>query len=138
MGRGECVSALGSGSSCASPLVLPEKGLYTFRFTPAVVSAHVFPCGPLSAVPTRWFRFTATKTGSMTAEVKQTTDDTVLEVFSSPTCDQAGSLACNDDQALGNHLPFVTFHVVTGQTYFLAVGQVTGASGGLPLLKLND
>lgn len=135
---GACATAQGTGASCASPLVLPEKGLYTFRYPGPLVSDHVFPCGPLTAVPTRWFRFTATVTGSFSAEVQASPDDFVIEVFSASACDAATSMACNDDQRAGNALPFGTFDAVAGRTYFVAVGHVSGTSTTPPTLKIND
>ena len=134
--RGVCTAGQGEGTSCQSPLVLPTEGLYSFRFPSSLSGEHVFPCGPLTALPTRWFRFTASTTGNMTAEVTDSPDHYVVEVFSAATCDAPASAGCHDDAAGG--AGYVTFAATAGRTYFVAVGLVGSWSGALPVLKLND
>lgn len=131
---GACIDGGGDGTGCASPMFwnLDDEERVGFHFAPALTTAHTFPCGPLEELPTRWFRFTATK-DSTAVEVRATgPDDFIIEVFDAMTCAPASSLACNDDDSGLD--PEVTVPTVEGKTYFVAVGlkgQWSGKSASI-------
>jgi hypothetical protein len=119
---GGCVDGNGDGTSCASPLFwnVDQQERVGFRFTPALTGDHVFPCGPLDALPTRWFRFTASKDQTVVEVRADGPDDFILEAFGAMACDAASSLGCNDDDSGTN--PQLTLQTTPGATYYVAVG----------------
>ena len=126
---GGCVDGNGDGSSCASPLFwnVDDQERVGFRFTPALTSAHTFPCGPLDPLPTRWFRFTANKDQTVVEVRADGPDDFVLEAFDAMTCGAADSMACNDDDSGTN--PQLSLSTTVGGTYWVAVGLKGSWSG---------
>lgn len=63
-----------------------------------VIGTHTFSCGPLSPIPTRWFRATASESLIDFAALTKNAD-LVLEVFTAPCTADAGAapLGCNDN-----------------------------------------
>jgi hypothetical protein len=123
----------GTGLSCDSPLILPDSGGTSgFHFGGALTSTHTFACGPLKALPTRWLRMTATRTGPQ--QVKLYSPESagiVAEVFESPCPGDGGvSLSCKSG---GNAGPNFTFAAVEGRTYAIAVGVSSGAPSALSI-----
>ncbi len=137
-----CLDTQGDGSSCSSPIVLPsDDSEFETRFSAAFTSAHIFPCGPLQGVPTRWFRWTARKTRSTDVQIKHAlaNDNYVVEVFDGAACDAPSSRVCNDDAKPGTDLrPRASFDAVAGHTYFIAFGVVAAPSGIVPALRFDD
>jgi hypothetical protein len=126
---GTCVDGGGDGSSCASPLFwnVDDDESVGFRFTPALTSEHVFTCGPLDALPTRWFRFTANDTETGVEVRADGADDFVIEAFDAASCAPIASIGCNDDDSGTN--PQLTLATTAGGTYFVAVGLKGSWSG---------
>lgn len=126
---GSCVDGGGDGSSCASPLFwnVDDDESVGFRFTPALTSQHVYSCGPLGALPTRWFRFTANDTETGVEVRADGADDFIIEGFDAATCAPAASIGCNDDDSGTN--PQLTLVTTPGATYFVAVGLKGSWSG---------
>jgi hypothetical protein len=119
---GGCVDGNGDGSSCASPLFwnVDDQERVGFRFTPALTTPHTFPCGPLDPLPTRWFRFTASKDQTVVEVRADGPDDFVLEAFDQVACGPSDSMACNDDDSGTD--PQLTLTTTVGGTYWVAVG----------------
>jgi Ca2+-binding RTX toxin-like protein len=79
-----------------------------------------------------WFRWTPDRTGRMTLLTRQITFDTVLAVYTGASVDSLTPIASNDN--FGNSLASrVTFPVVPGTDYFIAVDGVNGVSGPFAL-----
>ncbi|MEZ4444518.1 MAG: hypothetical protein R3B72_35920 [Polyangiaceae bacterium] len=126
---GTCVDGGGDGSSCASPLFwnVDDDESVGFRFTPALTTEHLFTCGPLDPLPTRWFRFTANDTETGVEVRADGADDFIIEAFDAATCAPVASIGCNDDDAGAN--PQLTLATAAGGTYFVAVGLKGSWSG---------
>ena len=82
-----------------------------------------------------WFLYTATATGDATIETcgtAGTLDDSVLIVYDSAACPQAGDpcLASDDDGCSSpNFSSTVTIPVVAGESFYVQVGGWNGATG---------
>lgn len=125
---GDCASAQGSGASCASPFVWDlEQGDHSgFRLSFAPTTTLVHPCGPLTAVPTKWFRFTSPKSSTSVAINPDVTgDQVVLTVFSSSACDGSVVVGCSND----TNAPKVDVPNAQGKTFYVAVGAVSVTAG---------
>ncbi len=124
---GECASAQGSGGSCASPFVWDlasgDHAGFRLSFAP---TTFVHPCGPLTAVPTKWFRFTSPRSDT-TVSVKPDVlgDQLVLTVFSSSACDETVVVGCSNDKKE----PKVAIPNAQNKTFFVAVGAVSATAG---------
>jgi hypothetical protein len=122
----------GTGMSCDAPLVVPPASAspnYGFQLAGALVGMHTFGCGPLSPLPTRWFRFTASKSQTDLSAIAQGTADLILEVFAAPCGADGGDapLACNDNTSLSDLVPRLRIPTTAGATYLVAVGVVSGS-----------
>ncbi len=128
-----CAAGGGDGTSCASPLFWDVAAEETagFRFSSALTVPHTFTCGPLEPVPTRWFRFTATKSNTRVEIRSDQTDDYILEVFSSAACDASALVGCNDNRSGSDTDPELPITTTEGATLYVAVG-VIGAWSGEP------
>ena len=86
-----------------------------------------------------WYSFQSTCTGLATASICSggafATFDVVLAAFDG-TCGALNPLTCVDDTC--GALPEITFPVVNGQTYFIAVGGANGAEGSFDLILTCD
>src|SRR5262245_43126211 len=80
-----------------------------------------------------WFRLTPERTGRMTVFTRQISFDTVLAVYTGTTVGGLTELASNNDYGATSHASRVTFPVVPGTNYFIAVDGVGGASGSFGL-----
>lgn len=138
--EGACTNTKGSGKSCASPTVLPsDDGSFQVR-TGTFTAMHLFSCGPLEPVPTRWFRWTARKSDETTklrVEVALPTENYVVEVFSAESCDASVRLACNDEASATDLRPETMFAAVAGKTYFFALGRIA-STGPTVALHIDD
>lgn len=108
---------------CARPLLWDVEEAETAGFWMTASATHTFTCGPLEALPTRWFRFTAPKNGP-SVEVTGVTpeDDYILEIFEDAACAPAASIGCNDD-ADGKSPELDDVDITSGKTYWVAVGR---------------
>jgi hypothetical protein len=132
---GTCTAALGAGTSCVNPLVIPvQEGELQFRWSPGVLGQHLFPCGPLQPISSRFFRYTAPSSTSLTVGVFDATG-AWLEVFSDVACSTAVSLGCKE-QSLATTQRTIQFPVVAGRTYFMVVGGTVSST--LPTLAIAD
>ena len=107
-----------------------------FKMWPSQSTEHTFSCGPAGAVPTRWFRFQAPKDDT-SVEVRMSTDDYILEVFSAATCDAAAFQGCNDNQAAADVLPKVDIVTTEGTSFYVAVGGLGTWSGAPAQLRVD-
>jgi hypothetical protein len=80
-----------------------------------------------------WFRLTPERTGRMTVFTRQISFDTVLAVYTGTTVGGLTEIASNNDYGATSHASRVTFPVVPGTNYFIAVDGVGGASGSFSL-----
>ncbi len=124
-----CVDGKGDGKTCGTGLVLPDDEHVEFRYPAGLIDSHTFRCGGTTPVPTRWFRWTSTKTGNVTVQVEaaDTNTDTVVEVFTEPSCEQGSHLGCNDDDG-AKKTSELGIEVITGKTYYIALGLATPTS----------
>ncbi len=135
---GTCVSGGGDGSRCDRPLFwsVDDHENAGFRMSSALSSRHTFVCGPLAALPTRFFRFTASKRDTDVEVYSDKLDDYILEVFSDSGCSAAGSVGCNDDGRAPDpqlrNLP-----TQPGKTYWIAVGLKGTWSGRSATLRID-
>jgi Ca2+-binding RTX toxin-like protein len=79
-----------------------------------------------------WFRWTPDRTGRMTILTRQITFDTVLAVYTGTSVDALNEIASNDNFGT-SQASRVSFPVVPGTDYFIAVDGVDGASGPFSL-----
>ncbi len=133
---GECVTGQGDGSSCASPLIwdveAEEHAGFRLDFAPG--STFVHPCGPLTAIPTKWFRFTSPKSGTnVSVDSTIASDRFVMTVFSSAACDESVVVACSNDKVE----PSVDLPNSQGKTYFVAVGAVSVTQSGAASVRVD-
>ena len=133
-----CVSGGGDGTSCESALFWDAEAeeQVGFKMWPALSTTHTFSCGPSNAVATRWFRFLAPKEDT-SVEVRATTDDYILEVFSAASCDTSSLFGCNDNQAAGDVLPKVDIATVEGTAFYAAVGLLGTWSGAPAQVRVD-
>jgi hypothetical protein len=122
----------GTGASCDSPLVVPPSSAspnYGFHFAGPLVGTHTFACGPLSPVPTRWFRVTASSSQLDLRVVTKDKADLIVEVFAAPCAPDGGTapLGCNDNTSASDREPRLTVPTTAGTTYLVAVGVVSGS-----------
>ncbi|MDB4939077.1 MAG: Tryptophan synthase alpha chain [Labilithrix sp.] len=122
----------GTGASCDSPLVVPPASAspnYGFHFGGALVGMHTFACGPLSPVPTRWFRVTASTSLLDLRAVTKDKADLIVEVFPAPCAADGGAapLGCNDNTSMSDLEPRLSIPTTVGTTYLVAVGIVSGS-----------
>lgn len=130
----------GEGVGCERPVLVPGGNVTFDVGTAPFEASHVYSCGPLTAVPTRWFRWTADKDGDFEVSLRTApeTDDYIVEVFSSRSCDEPSMLSCSDDASPTDRRPDGTFAATTGKTYFIALGKIDAPSGIAPGLRLDD
>ncbi len=139
--EGACVAALGTGTSCADPVVMPGGGdnvRVAFTFDGAS-ETQVLTCGDLTARPRRVFRFTANKTkdgARFEIEGGLPTNDLVLEVFSEPSCEPARSVGCSDDDR--DARPVLEIPITSGKTYFVVVSSKGPPPPGTFYVKFDD
>lgn len=133
----ECVDGDGDGASCGSPMIWDADASERagFHFAPSLAGTHTFPCGPLEAIPTRWFRFTANDTETLVEIRSEAADDYILEVFEAASCDMESSLGCDDSgDAQGPELSAPT---QDGGTYLVAVGLKNAWSGKAATIRAD-
>jgi len=123
---GVCKPWQGDGTSCASPIVLAEKGNFSMEFWfPGDGAQATLSCGALEPRPSVTFRWTSaqTKSGYKFEVFGSPTDDLVLEAFSAAPCGPSTSLGCNDDETATKQTPRLQLAVESGKTYFLTVAS---------------
>jgi hypothetical protein len=133
---GQCVATEGNGSSCASPLLwdVEAEERAGFRLDFAGATPFVHPCGPLSPIPTKWFRFTAPKASTnVSVDSAVSTDKLVMTVFTSSACDQSVVLGCSADATE----PSIDVPGAAGTTYFVAVGAVAVTPGAGATIRVD-
>ena len=91
-------------------------------------AAHAGNAGGASV----WFRLTPDRTGRMTVLTRQVTFDTVLAVYSGTDVAALTDVASNNDFGT-SRASRVTFPVVPGTDYFIAVDGVNGVNGPFAL-----
>lgn len=139
---GTCKPWQGSGTSCASPIVLNDTGNFDVDFwffegaTPMALS-----CGAPEPRPTVTFRWTSdtTKGGFKFRIDGALTDDLVIEAFSGAPCGPTTSLGCNNNASATKLTPQLQMAVETGKTYFIVVGSMAASPPpGRFTLHLDD
>ena len=81
-----------------------------------------------------WFAWTAPTTGTVTINTAGSSFDTLLAVYTGSSVSGLAAVASNDDANYPVTLTSaVTFHVVAGQTYRIAVDGWNGAAGNIML-----
>jgi Ca2+-binding RTX toxin-like protein len=75
-----------------------------------------------------WFHWTAQRSGTLTVWTYQPTFDTLLAVYTGSSVDTLSAVASNDNYG-GGTTSRVTFPVVSGTDYQIAVDGAAGASG---------
>lgn len=132
---GDCTAPGGDGASCASPLLLDsdvERSGFFVAGTGDGTFTHT--CGPLQAVPTKWFRFTSTKTSpEVSLKAAGSGDQLVLSVFSASACDAAVLVGCSDDSSE----PTVVVPNALNQTYFVGVGTRSASAGAAASVRVD-
>lgn len=133
---GECVAGGGDGSSCASPLFWDpydqERAGFRTTFSPGTTFVH--PCGPLTAIPTKWFRFTGTKANTnVSVDGTVDTDAFVVTVFSSSACNEPVVVGCSADKVE----PSVDVPNANGKTFFVAVGAVSVTAANSASIRVD-
>lgn len=133
-----CLAQQGDGSSCESPLLWSDgEETAGFRMSPATTVPHTFRCGPLDAIPTRWFRVT-TEQDDLRLELNGgSTDDYVLEVFDDDACGEADHAGCADGE-VGGEVELEIEGVPPGTTYWVAVGLAGEWSGEPARLRIDQ
>lgn len=126
-----CRDTEGDGSSCERPIFWTQDSERAgFRFTDGNTVPHVFTCGPLDAIPTRWFRATV-EDDELSVEAEGFGgDDLVIEAFSADSCDAPAQLACADVEPTQEDRIDVQ-GVTPGATFWIAVG-IKGTPSGRP------
>ncbi len=117
-GGGFCAMA-GGGESCSSATLVTASGSFAFSFTGHVADHTPFSCGSTGGQPDVAFRVTAINSGTATFETSGSID-TVMAVFSSPTCDSTAELTCDDDGGTSTNA-LVQLDVTAGTTYYVVV-----------------
>lgn len=133
---GACVAPEGNGSSCASPLLWDVEAEENagFRLDFDVQSTFVHPCGPLSPIPTKWFRFTAPKDSTnVSVRPSVSTDKLVITLFSSSACNSGVVVGCSAKTPA----PFLDVPGTEGTTYFVGVGAVSVTAGTAASMKVD-
>jgi hypothetical protein len=81
-----------------------------------------------------WYSWTAVASGLVTIDTRGSNFDTTLHVWRGNSVSALSSVAGNDDIILGQDLAsIVTFNVIAGQTYQIAVDGYDGESGTVRL-----
>jgi hypothetical protein len=108
------VFAGGSYGGCTETATLDGlSGCLTgFQFTPDV-----------------WYRYTATCTGRIGVDTFNSGFDTVLSVHTGCPGNGSNAIACNDDWSIFTTDSSVMFPTVAGETYYIRVSGVGGATG---------
>ena len=113
------------------------NGTATVDATNAPHATHNSACGVKTNDHVVWFKWTASETGSITADTANSYEDTVLFVYQGAKeigCnDDNNSVACNYDSNCSQ----VVFDATEGQTYYFAVASYDGSSGALVNLDLS-
>ncbi len=92
----------------------------------------------ITAGRTVWWNWTAGETGTVTLTTEGSNFDTVMAVYTGPTVDSLVWVASNDDVVIGDvRTSAVTFNVVTGTTYHIAVAGWEGLTGRIRLNVLG-
>jgi len=113
---------------------LQRRGVDGVRTTFAATTAHVFPCGPLDAIPTKWFRFTVNKSNaSVELDAPAAEGALVLAVYSSSACGEASLVGCSFDK----NRPSVDVTDSTGKTFFAAVGAASPVASSAATLRAD-
>jgi hypothetical protein len=133
---GVCATGDGDGTSCASPLrwdVDAEENA-GFRAGSPTGATHVFPCGPLAAIPTKWFRFTSQKDDTnVSVDTKNPSNALALAVYSSSACDGTVLVGCSTNDTE----PTVDVPNAKGKTFFVAVGYVSVSAPVAATLRVD-
>lgn len=134
--QARCLDQEGDGTSCASPLIwdVEAEEQTAFRMDEHTTT-HRFECGPLGDLPTRWFRYTATKDGDISIRAEAGADF-ILELFSASSCDAAVRMGCNDN---ADDLDPTLEDPATqgGSTYYVAVGLKSGPANASVTLRVD-
>ncbi len=132
-----CVEVDADGSSCARPIFWDEdEERVGFRMTEGNTAPHVFTCGPLDAIPTRWFRVTVNDEETRIEVAGSAGDDLIVEVFADDACDEAAQLACGDGSA-GDEDVVELEGIAPGETFWVAVGAKTPPSGAPATFRVD-
>jgi len=129
------VACASPGCSCVG--ATPLSGVAFFDDSTIGLTACDGPtCVGGGASPAKVYAYTATESGlGIVNTYNGITDfDTVISLHSGCPMTAANELWCNDDS--GNLGAQVQFCAVAGQTYYVRVGGVSGASGHFTLLAL--
>lgn len=120
------------GSTPPATITVP-----TSNFTQATLdtSGDATGTATISSTEIDWFKFTASATGTyvLDATTPSSSLDTVAAVYSST----GSRLGFNDDVTSGNTDSRVSVTLTAGQTYFLAITNYTGTSGGAYTWKID-
>ena len=92
--------------------------------------SHINSSGTASSV---WYRWTATASGSVTVDTIGSSFDTVMAVYAGSSLTSLTKLAADDEGGGSDGASRVAFNVVTGGTYFIAVGSYGATRGRLAL-----
>lgn len=133
-----CFASGGRGTSCDDPLLLNPEDVEAvgFRWSEGLASDHVFVCGPLESVPTRWFRVTVQDDRLSLKLQTDAGDDYIVEVFDAATCDETASVACSDGET-GDDVR-LGLDIDEGSTFWIAVGLKNESSGEAAILDVED
>lgn len=93
-------------------------------------------CGSSNTTNSVWYRYDAMCTGMAAVDTCGSSYDTVLSVYSG-VCSALTQIGCNDD-ASGGSCPgsinsYISFPVVSGQTYYVRVSGFSGGAGAYAL-----
>jgi hypothetical protein len=87
-------------------------------------------CGNHSRSKSVWYRFTAARTGTVSANTFGSSYDTLLSVFSG-TCGAFTPVSCNDNALFFTAQSRVTFTATAGTTYYFMITAPLGNGGSL-------
>ena len=85
-----------------------------------------------SATTSVWWKWTPTKSGSVTFSTEGSSFDTILAVYTGSTLSSLEQYALDDDKG-SNQTSICTFEVVAGTTYYIAVAGYNAKTGAIKL-----
>lgn len=136
-----CTPQLGSGESCADPLVMRQsKQDEAFTLVGAAADEAPLTCSDPQKRADRVFRWTAPRDHEFKARIYGGTskDDLALEVFEGG-CGPAGTkVGCNNDETATDRRPEAQVLGKAGQTYFIVVSSFGPPPAGRFYLHIDD